>query len=250
MDQVTVLPLGFSNALLIQGPKMVLVDTGMNVSRERYCRLFNQLNVAPRDIGLIVISHGHPDHFANIQEIKELTGAPVLCHKEAVQALLLGEYPPVVARNSDGEHLKKMLKDMPRPRHRPVWPDLTMDDNFDLRTFGIDGQVIHTPGHTDCSLSVVLKSGEALVGDIFFKSPFTGKCTLAVFANNDTALFTSAVRLAKSASLFFGAHGGPYRRKEIIASLLSEMENYILVSKGEIADDYVSICDEIRSLRL
>jgi hydroxyacylglutathione hydrolase len=39
-------------------------------------------------------------------------------------------------------------------------------DEFDLRDFGIAGQVIHTPGHTQGSVTVLLENGEMLLGDL------------------------------------------------------------------------------------
>ncbi len=42
---------------------------------------------------------------------------------------------------------------------------LTESRNF-LRDIGISGEVIHTPGHTDDSISVFLDSGDAFIGDL------------------------------------------------------------------------------------
>ena len=51
--------------------------------------------------------------------------------------------------------------------HLPsVEPDIIVDDEFSLSAFGINGRVIHTPGHTNGSISVLLNGGEAIVGDL------------------------------------------------------------------------------------
>ena len=42
-----------------------------------------------------------------------------------------------------------------------------MDDGLDLHPYGVDGRAIATPGHTPGSVSVLLDSGEAIVGDLF-----------------------------------------------------------------------------------
>jgi hydroxyacylglutathione hydrolase len=37
---------------------------------------------------------------------------------------------------------------------------------MDLLEFGVDGRIVHTPGHTSGSISLLLDSGEAFVGDL------------------------------------------------------------------------------------
>jgi glyoxylase-like metal-dependent hydrolase (beta-lactamase superfamily II) len=41
----------------------------------------------------------------------------------------------------------------------------TSDDAQVLKTIGIDGKILHTPGHTYDSISVLLSDGRAIVGD-------------------------------------------------------------------------------------
>lgn len=44
-------------------------------------------------------------------------------------------------------------------------PDIVMDtEEFSLWEYGIDGRVLHTPGHTKGSVSVLLESGELFAG--------------------------------------------------------------------------------------
>ena len=49
----------------------------------------------------------------------------------------------------------------------PIPVDHSLDDNpYSLDEFQIDGKIIHTPGHTAGSISLLLDSGEAFVGDL------------------------------------------------------------------------------------
>jgi glyoxylase-like metal-dependent hydrolase (beta-lactamase superfamily II) len=41
-----------------------------------------------------------------------------------------------------------------------------VDDVFDLSEYGISGKIIHTPGHSQGSISIILDNGETLVGDM------------------------------------------------------------------------------------
>ncbi|MFO7633107.1 MAG: MBL fold metallo-hydrolase, partial [Caldilinea sp.] len=48
----------------------------------------------------------------------------------------------------------------------PVAASQLIDGDFDLRSFGVDGRVFATPGHTPGSISILLDSGDAIVGDL------------------------------------------------------------------------------------
>ena len=50
--------------------------------------------------------------------------------------------------------------------------------------------------------SLVLESGEALVGDLIISSPFTGRPCLAYFTDDEEALLASAEKLSKLANVF------------------------------------------------
>jgi len=96
-----------------------------------------------------------------------------------------------------------------------VIPDILMDDDFSLVPFGVMGKAVPTPGHTDCSISVLLDSGIAIVGDILVPSFFTGELCLAYFANNQKALTNSVKKLIDQADTFYGGHGGPFTKEEV-----------------------------------
>lgn len=36
-----------------------------------------------------------------------------------------------------------------------------------MRKCGIDGEILSTPGHSECSVSYILDNGEAFVGDLY-----------------------------------------------------------------------------------
>ena len=55
-----------------------------------------------------------------------------------------------------------------RYNYRSVDPDVEVDKTFCLNEFGIDAYIIHTPGHSPGSLSVVVDDEVALVGDTVF----------------------------------------------------------------------------------
>lgn len=211
------LTLGFTNSFLVKDKKTILIDTGINAGKEIFMQLFRRWKIDPRQISLIIITHGHADHFGHAKEIKELTGAPILCHKDAVNALQTGLTPTVIPRNELGKQVLKLVK-LPLSVS-PVQPDLAINSTFDLNPYGVAGKIIHTPGHSNCSIAVILDSGEAIVGDTLIASPFSGKICLAYFATDEKALLTSVKDLTKVAHTFYSGHGGPFTREEILELL-------------------------------
>lgn len=216
MSKITTLRLGFSDAFLIQDKATIIVDTGINVYLEKYLEIFAKLDINPKEIGLIIISHGHADHYGNAHMLKELTGAPILCHKNAVKALQTGYDEKIIPRNELGESVFNLIKNKLPKADKTVEPDIVIDEEADLVPYGIRGKIIHTPGHSDCSISVILESGQAIVGDIMVRSPFTAKPCLAYFATDEKALHLSVSKLVKEAHIFFGGHGGPFTKDEAL----------------------------------
>ncbi|HAX69802.1 MAG TPA: hypothetical protein DCY14_09360, partial [Anaerolineae bacterium] len=47
-----------------------------------------------------------------------------------------------------------------------VEPDIILEKEMSLKNFGVDGEIVFTPGHTKGSLSVMLPNQEAIIGDV------------------------------------------------------------------------------------
>lgn len=76
-----------------------------------------------------------------------------------------------------------------------VKPDIVVTGDVDLSEYGIAGKIIHTPGHSPSSLSIILDNGEALVGDIVREEEpsVTG---LGMFYEDELALLGSLEKIA------------------------------------------------------
>ena len=202
---------------VIQDRGVIIVDTGFENTREKYLEAFSEAGIKPEDVTLIVLTHGHSDHFSFAGELKKITNAPVLCHKLAVKALKAGKNPEFIPRNNEeGKKFLEFINSLDLTPHSPVNPDLTFEDEFDLTPFGVSGKVIHTPGHSYCSSSVVLDSGEAFIGDMLIDSPFTGEMCLPFLAFDESVLFDSYVKIFSMADVFYGGHAGPLTKNEML----------------------------------
>lgn len=145
-----------TNTYLIEGDSgNLLFDTGWAGSFPDFCRSVKNIGIAARDIDFILISHFHPDHMGIAGEIASL--GPVI---------LLPEVQSGFIHSSDAifEREKGI-------RFYPVEDDKVRsfkisDSRALLKEIGIDGEIIHTPGHSDDSISLALDDGSLFVGDL------------------------------------------------------------------------------------
>jgi glyoxylase-like metal-dependent hydrolase (beta-lactamase superfamily II) len=86
-------------------------------------------------------------------------------------------------------------------------PDIVMDDEFDLSDYGIPGKVIHTPGHSPSSISVMLDNGEALIGDLV-REEGSGEIGLGAFYEDKRVLLESLEKVAANEpKIIYLSHG-------------------------------------------
>jgi glyoxylase-like metal-dependent hydrolase (beta-lactamase superfamily II) len=111
-----------------------------------------------RDMGVtiktIANSHAHIDHILGARGIKEATGCSFLLHPGDAE----------LARNA-AQHATMMLG---RPAEPPPEPDAFLAEGDVVEVDGVRLQVIHTPGHTQGSVSYY-SEGLLFSGDTLFR---------------------------------------------------------------------------------
>jgi hydroxyacylglutathione hydrolase len=203
--------LGLSNVFLVRGERPILVDSGRPKDAGTIVAALKDHGVAPADLALILHTHGHWDHCGGTRQLKEWTTAPVAIHRGDADKLRRGVNGVLRATCLTGFLLKPLLN----PAFPGVEPDLVIEDGFDLRRFGMRAQVVHTPGHTSGSISLVSEAGEAVVGDLLMGGYLGGKVwrsrpNLHYFVEDRIMLESSLRRLLELApSIIYTGHGGP-----------------------------------------
>ena len=75
---ISIWPGGMINCFLIKGKqKHILVDTGVPNSENKIIEQIEKHNIKKEDIGLIIITHAHIDHFGSANKLKELLKIPI-----------------------------------------------------------------------------------------------------------------------------------------------------------------------------
>lgn len=209
---------GLSNVWLIRHRGVILVDAGMAGSAPSTLKRLEAIGVPPKTIGLVVLTHGHGDHSGSAAAICAATGAKLAVHQADRRWVQQGTspFPPgVTAYGRFFAGLMAVASPVSRSIMQvpPARADLIVgDDGLDLKSYGIAGRIVHTPGHTPGSLTVLLESGEAFVGCMAMNGlPFCLKPSLPIFAMDLPRAKESWRRLLReNIQTIYPAHGKPF----------------------------------------
>ncbi len=190
---VTIVNVGYRSTnywVVSAGTSRLLVDLGYPGTMGTMRANLNRMGVPLKEIRYGLATHYHIDHAGLAQEFKQ-AGVPLLVLEAQVGAIPL---------------MKSWVKPVDR------YLDITTHDNVTIpfaesRTvlgrIGIAGEILHTPGHSDDSVSLLLDNG----------SVFTGDLTPPALVGNDDARVVAAswqLLRERGATHVYPGHG-PWR---------------------------------------
>ncbi len=131
----------------------LLIDVGWPGTLPKLLNILKRKSVAFQKIKFLLVTHYHPDHAGLAQEMKE----------QGVRLIVLDSqlaFIPILAR-----YMK------PKDHYR----EISLEGNIQLsaeasrsflRSIGISGEIIYTPGHSEDSVTLILDEGIAFTGDL------------------------------------------------------------------------------------
>ena len=217
-SSVIQLRLGRANAFIVRSQRPIVVDSGYPDSAPAIIDKLKENGIDPKSVSLILITHGHADHFGSAADLKKQTGAPVAVHKLDAETLIKGEDPPLEPTGALGHFFLSLMSKKGPAKAPPVKPDIIIENDMDLSKFGVEGRVMHTPGHTAGSLAVLLSGGKIIVGDTIMRGIIRSwQPNYPLFADNMFQLKESIkLILRQKPSKIFSGHGGPFNPKTVL----------------------------------
>ena len=204
--------------MLSRDGQHILVDTGMRPCWRALQRRLERLGV--RRIARLVLTHAHFDHASNAARVKEKYGAAVILHSSEAQCLASGQSPLALGTGWFSRPLARLVgARYPRVlRYPPCQADVLIGDQYDLTDLGFEAYLLHTPGHSPGSISLIIGREIALVGDALFG--VRPRSVFPPFATDEAELIRSWEKLLEiGCRLFLPAHGRPRDRKLLEKSL-------------------------------
>jgi hydroxyacylglutathione hydrolase len=218
--RVHVITVPTSSVYLIENENgMVLVDAGPPHVEKTILKYIESLGRS--DLKLIFITHAHFDHYGSAAALKRTTGAVIAIHSLDAPAMAEAVSPlgQPRGRGKLASPLMPLFQQwMPT---EPVQADLLMEDGDDIRDYGLDAYVLHTPGHTPGSSCLIVEDRLAFVGDLISANGYPH--VQAYFADDWAQIPISLARLQKiHPQLVYAGHGNSPFDDGILQNLSAE----------------------------
>src|SRR6188474_1142828 len=132
----------------------LLVDCGWPGTLPKLSAELKQKGSSLKEIKNLLVTHFHPDHAGLVQELKG----------QGIKFILL----------ECQQHYITPFNEFFKTKNYP-YVEIKQNDNFILKlgdsrkflaSLGIEGEILHTPGHSDDSVTLVLDEGFAFTGDL------------------------------------------------------------------------------------
>ena len=150
----------FVNVYLITGKSLYLIDTGTSNAIPVITEYIKSINRDLQELKTIYLTHAHPDHIGALSLLKNKCNCGIYVHNEEKNWV---------------EDIDRQYKERPVPGFYQLVSgssrvDFLYDNNKEINPeHGITLQVVHTPGHSDGSVSLLYKeenilfSGDAVI---------------------------------------------------------------------------------------
>jgi len=200
--------------VVTRNSRTIIIDTGISFDRVRIEHALARKALVPE---AVILTHTHFDHAGNTAWLAHEYGAEVVVQEAESEYLAAGDTPIPEGTHAVTRGLASLGKKVTTMfRYDPCHADHVFKERFDLNRFGINGYIIHTPGHSPGGATVVIDDVVAVAGDsIIGTTP--GK-PFPPFADDVDLLLKSWRKIIDTGcETFLPGHGKPVRLGELKA---------------------------------
>ena len=208
----------FVSVYIISTPRsLTLIDTGVAGSEELIFSHLQRSGQRPEEVSSLILTHAHPDHLGAAKAIREATGCTIAAHG-ADQAWI---------EDTDRQNRERPVPGFYQLVGGPVAVDRIVEDGDTIEIGdGLTLEVIHTPGHSPGSISLLLLpdmalfSGDAIPvpGDLpIYDDPVASLKSIERLMAIDgiTSLFSSWDELKEGEEVYWAMDDGYARIQEV-----------------------------------
>ncbi len=161
---------GMCRAYLIKDmSRGYLIDAGSPGQCENILRHMKAYGID--SLALIILTHGHFDHYGSAADLRDSTGAPIAIHEadSVWAARAQTPLPKIKTWGILGKMLLPLAQRVYRPK--PTKADVILTDKQSLKPYGLHATIMHTPGHTPGSITIMVQDSIAFAGDLISARP-------------------------------------------------------------------------------
>lgn len=196
---------GAVNCYLLSGSGGSILADACNPSDA--ARIYSRIK--EKNIRLIVLTHGHPDHIGAACGLARKLQVPIAMSKKDAPLLEAPNERKLYSHTFFGRLLALAADWSLRAKTAArLVPDIWLEDGQSLTEYGVEARVISLPGHTEGSLGLLAGENDFIVGDALFHilSP-----TAALLYEDREKMKKSVERILRSgAKHLYPGHGSPF----------------------------------------
>ncbi|PTD93685.1 hypothetical protein C9439_06450 [archaeon SCG-AAA382B04] len=171
-----------------------LIDSGIDGET-----IFDQIGESlAKDLDYLFLTHCHFDHIAGARYLSKKLGLEIIGHKKTKKAI-------------DSKNNSLTVADRFKGEINSFKVDIVVNEKIEYKGF----EIIPTPGHTDCGISLFDREKKiCFVGDLFFPQGNLGRTDLAT--GNEEKMKDSIEKLRElDIKTFYTGHGGKASREDL-----------------------------------
>lgn len=190
--------------LIDASESLVLVDSGVGLNTEKIVENVKEAGYNPEYIEYLIGTHKHIDHIGGNRFFKDSFNCKVVMHELDAEAVESGD------QFTTGAQLYGVTL-------RPCKVDMKINQTTDLNVGQLNFKLIHTPGHTPGSISVLLEKGG---NRILFGQDIHGPIEPSWGSDIDQYCRSMKLLLSLNADILCEGHFGIYTSPEKVKAYI------------------------------